>query len=419
MFNAEDVRRRKNAKRGLQLSILVIGQKGLGKKTFLNNLCDDDELFDISQDTPNPKNAHLNPELKITRRSIQLTSNKEIPIQFDVILAPGCGDSLDETKTVKIITGYVDQHFDAVLDEENRVKRNTRGTDNRPHVCVYFLRPTNRGLKEFDIQLMKSLGEKVSIIPVIGKADMLTEEELLINKELIMTDIRAHEINVFDFKNDTLEDSLFMLNDVSKDILNSELPLTTKINDIIPFALVCNNKSHPTKPGMHIREYEWSDPVVVEDNNTSDFIYLKGILQGSHIQELRDYATNVLYENYRTQKLLEIKLEGNKMSDVEQCNQLRSSCGNKCVELMHDNRLTDMQNNTIDLPLAAKSYSQGGLAPTYDHNSTNKSNIPDDIQKELEEKNLLIAAYKKKLQQLENMMEPINPVTAGSPHLAN
>lgn len=56
----------------------------------------------------------------------------------------------------------------------------------------------------------------------------------------------------------------------------------------------------------HIRTYEWGS-LVVEDQNTSDFIYLKAILLGSHLQELKDVTNNVLYENYRAKVLTEKK----------------------------------------------------------------------------------------------------------------
>lgn len=43
-LTAEEIRQRKFLKRGLQLSILVLGQCGTGKSTFINTLCDEDVI---------------------------------------------------------------------------------------------------------------------------------------------------------------------------------------------------------------------------------------------------------------------------------------------------------------------------------------------------------------------------------------
>lgn len=43
----------------------------------------------------------------------------------------------------------------------------------------------------------------------------------------------------------------------------------------------------------------------MEDTEHSDFIALRSVLFGSHLQELRDITHEVLYEKYRTEKLSE------------------------------------------------------------------------------------------------------------------
>lgn len=41
----------------------------------------------------------------------------------------------------------------------------------------------------------------------------------------------------------------------------------------------------------------------MEDTDHSDFVALRSVLFGSHLQELRDITHEVLYEKYRTEKL--------------------------------------------------------------------------------------------------------------------
>lgn len=69
--------------------------------------------------------------------------------------------------------------------------------DNRVHACIYFIQPTGHALKPIDIEFMQRLHTKVNLIPVIAKADTMTEEEIELFKQRILTDIEHHKINIF------------------------------------------------------------------------------------------------------------------------------------------------------------------------------------------------------------------------------
>lgn len=51
-------------------------------------------------------------------------------------------------------------------------------------------------LRQLDIELMKQIQHKVNIVPIIGKADTLTEPEMKRLKKRIMADIQEHNIQV-------------------------------------------------------------------------------------------------------------------------------------------------------------------------------------------------------------------------------
>ena len=57
--------------------------------------------------------------------------------------------------------------------------------DNRVHACVYFIQPTGHSLKPLDIEVMRRLHTKVNLIPVIAKADTLTDEEIMMFKQRV------------------------------------------------------------------------------------------------------------------------------------------------------------------------------------------------------------------------------------------
>jgi hypothetical protein len=82
------------------------------------------------------------------------------------------------------IVENIEQRYDAYLEAENKVNR-TNIVDNRIHACVYFIQPTGHSLKPLDVEVMRRLHTKVNLIPVIAKADTLTDDEVLAFKHRV------------------------------------------------------------------------------------------------------------------------------------------------------------------------------------------------------------------------------------------
>jgi cell division control protein 12 len=73
--------------------------------------------------------------------------------------------------------------------------------DLRVHACLYFIKPTGHtwvasgdsqkrladltSLKPLDIEVMKRLGSRVNLIPVIAKADTMTPDDLATFKQIV------------------------------------------------------------------------------------------------------------------------------------------------------------------------------------------------------------------------------------------
>lgn len=51
-------------------------------------------------------------------------------------------------------------------------------------------------LRPIDVEFMLNIHEKVNVIPIISKADMLTEKEKIQIKQRINDSIKSHEIKV-------------------------------------------------------------------------------------------------------------------------------------------------------------------------------------------------------------------------------
>ena len=69
--------------------------------------------------------------------------------------------------------------------------------DNRVHCCFYFINPYGHGLKPLDIEVMKQLSDKVSIVPVIAKSDCLSKEEVSKLKKKILQEIKENGIRIY------------------------------------------------------------------------------------------------------------------------------------------------------------------------------------------------------------------------------
>lgn len=120
--------------------------------------------------------------------SIQSTSadieENGVRLRLSVIDTPGFGDFVNNDDSWRPIVENIEQRFDTYLEAENKVNRSNI-VDNRIHACVYFIQPTGHSLKPLDIEVMRRLHTKVNLIPVIAKADTLTDEEVALFKQRV------------------------------------------------------------------------------------------------------------------------------------------------------------------------------------------------------------------------------------------
>lgn len=112
-------------------------------------------------------------------------------LRLSVIDTPGFGDFVNNDDSWRPIVENIEQRFDTYLEAENKVNRSNI-VDNRIHACVYFIQPTGHSLKPLDIEVMRRLHTKVNLIPVIAKADTLTDEEVALFKQRVCYILRGY-----------------------------------------------------------------------------------------------------------------------------------------------------------------------------------------------------------------------------------
>ncbi|SCU98313.1 LAMI_0F14048g1_1 [Lachancea mirantina] len=338
-------RRRKDHRRGIAYSVLLVGNTGTGKTAFANNLLES-AVFPhrYSLETPqlpgnprvqivkptkvvsyNSKNGipshvaqfdasreHLEPGITITSTTMEISTNSEEAgsrasvssdgsssaatqqgvatdkILFNLVKTHGIGENLDNRMCFKEITAFLEQQFDQVLAEETKIQRNPRFEDTRVHVALYFIEPTGHGLRELDVEMMKRLSRYANVLPIVARADSFTREELANFKKNIMDDIERYNVPIYKFEVDPEEDDVETIEE------NQALAL------LQPFAVVASDTKN--SDGEYVRSYLWGD-AKIDDTEISDLGVLKNVLFGSHFQEFKDTMQNVLYENYRAERL--------------------------------------------------------------------------------------------------------------------
>lgn len=179
---------------GFSFNILCIGETGIGKSTLI------DTLFNTKFDWQS--SAHTEAKVRLSKNAYELVESN-VRLKLTLVETIGFGDQIDKDESHSIIASYIESQFEAYLQEELKIKRNfNMVSDNRIHVCLYFLCPTGHSLKSIDLQMMKKLDSKVNIVPVIAKADTIAKNELIKFKQRIVTDLTANNVKIYQFPTD-------------------------------------------------------------------------------------------------------------------------------------------------------------------------------------------------------------------------
>jgi septin family protein len=157
---------------------------------------------------------------------------------------------------------------------------------------------------------MKELSKRVNVIPIIAKSDTASKDELLRFKTKILSELRSHNIDFYQFPTD--DEAIAEQN--------------RKMNSFVPFAVVGSIDFVTKEDGslVRARRYPWGI-VEVENKDHCDFIYLREAILRTNVDALRERTQNVLYENYRRDRLRQLNMrDGDAGPNMEKACELRN-----------------------------------------------------------------------------------------------
>ncbi|EIN06900.1 septin [Punctularia strigosozonata HHB-11173 SS5] len=274
------------AKRGAHFTIMVVGESGLGKTTLINT------LFSTELSAPKNYNSRHHKQLdKLTEVDIIKAEleEKQFKVKLTVIDTPGFGDYVNNRDSWAPIVDFIDDQHEAYMRQEQQPQRHEK-TDLRVHACLYFIRPTGHTLKPLDIEIMKRLGTRVNLIPVIAKADTLTQNDLFTFKSRVREVIAAQGIRIYQPPIDPEDEAQA---EYGRILLES-----------MPFSIIGSTEDVRTADGRTVkgREYLWG-VAEVENENHCDFRKLRSLLIRTNMLDLISSTEEHHYENYRQQQM--------------------------------------------------------------------------------------------------------------------
>lgn len=270
------------AKRGAHFTIMVVGESGLGKTTLINTLFSTELSPAKNYSRRHLKQLDKLTEVEIIKAELE---EKQFKVKLTVIDTPGFGDYVNNRESWAPIVEFIDDQHEAYMRQEQQPEREAK-SDLRVHACLYFIRPTGHTLKPLDIEIMKRLGTRVNLIPVVAKADTLTQHDLYTFKQRIRAVIAAQNIRIY---TPPLEADDEQSADHARMLM-----------DAIPFSIIGSTEDVKTEDGRVVkgREYLWG-VAEVENEDHCDFRKLRSLLIRTHMLDLISTTEDNHYENYR------------------------------------------------------------------------------------------------------------------------
>ncbi|KAL6934146.1 hypothetical protein ACO0OL_002683 [Hanseniaspora opuntiae] len=313
---------RKSIRQGFEFNLMLVGKDGLGKKTLINTLFNRDLTHKENElDSTSDEQISRNLSEKLRRLQLQETATEGsaqdspnsddnsinlksintvieengVNLRLNVVHTEGFGGYIDNSDAYVPIMKEIHRRYDYYLEQENLISRKLNEfNDPRIHCVLYLIEPNGHGLTDFDLEFCSKISPIANLIPIIAKSDTLkTNDEIEGFKKRILKQLADYNVNYFTpavYHDDDKESSAYI-----DDLLNK-----------FPLAVMAGTDLDTT--GKRARIYPWGI-LNVDNPQHSDFTYLKDLLIKQFMEELKEKTSKVLYEEYRSQKLVSLGIK--------------------------------------------------------------------------------------------------------------
>jgi septin family protein len=185
-------RRRALERKGERLTIMCIGEAGSGKTTLAQSL--------FVQPIPR-RSIGTKSTVEIEESVVEMVMGQgeaTVRVHLRIVDSPGYGDDIDVESSFKRVSDYIEDGFERVMASEKRaVRPDYEELDGSVGVdaVLYFVAPHR--LKRLDIEFLKRIHRRASVLPVISKADTMTVDELAAFRAEVKDGLCAAGIDTF------------------------------------------------------------------------------------------------------------------------------------------------------------------------------------------------------------------------------
>lgn len=270
---------RKTSRKGFTFNIMSVGPPGTGKTSLLSAVFN--KNIELIRDISLPKKDRFNPPVTLARKQFEI-KDKDIRVKLTVSESEDYGEALVLKDSHIPLVTFIDEQFgDYYRQESGDDRRNM--SDKMIHCLLFFISPFGHGLTKFDLEFLKSVRDRVNIVPIIARAEALTISERIAFKRRIKDDLKKNDIK------------MYQMNDLDMDDPDDLKRTYKEIQDAMPFAITSMALDADNMP--MVRHLEWAS---IDPNNLnhSDFLLLKMML---HMQmpDLCEVTHEIYYETYR------------------------------------------------------------------------------------------------------------------------
>jgi septin family protein len=205
---------------------MVAGLSGLGKTTMCAALLEswqENTNEDTNKETINykhqkkkkkkPSTTTTTMDIDASRQFERYDPKANTILRVRIIDTPGFGNRVNHRNSVKPITNflakcrdrkYSKEMLSPSIQEDYVEQHNSSGEDDSSylvHVCLYFLSPGR--FLEMDTHFLRKVQKEVTIVPIIAKADTLTDEEIARYRAELKDIFEREQIQVYNFDDKT------------------------------------------------------------------------------------------------------------------------------------------------------------------------------------------------------------------------